>query len=676
MIKWLKTLFGKHESQKTVELNLGQEKLASDAEAIVEVLPNISTEEPLHTLYRVGPSFLTYQYSIDEDVAFEITEEEGLIGPYKYRKYVGAIQAIDDNDNFWFLEEEHEKARKLLMEDLKTLAKDHGMIGAYSNLGTLCMSRKEQLKYWEKGAKLGDKSCMVDYAIDLYCDGRTAEGFQWLKKGADLGDKLGCLLVAISYNYGTLSEIDYDKAAEYYLKTIDSDNEFFAYLNLGCMLADSGYYHTAIRYFEKMQEVAPKNIVGIKQFGSFSEHMSNLDTCRELLQYPYSERTKHLVLQAHSRRLDSIFCTGNRSIEPWVPEHVGNPKEKWKPNPEIIEIDTKDIDERENSLVPAKRAVDKFEDYMFLSIPVKIDDPEIYGTQQELVFLEKECHAELNKYIQDNLINLRSAFKKIGYILTYLPSHLRDLTDFTDKIGSYYNDYGHNAWDTAIMEQNKLRKESDYWNVLVPSKSLPEDCAGFLRFVPSEDNMVDHSNYEYILFPYRPGTDWPRAFNALLNLLRGKPIVPIFKNETSVKCLPAGSILEITPEYDFVLKDNCDSVLAEVKMPTLSKVLYLVLLDHPEGIAIKTMIDYKEELWSYYQAIAGNKAQNENIDALCNPINNSVNEKISRIKSAFTNALSEKYYDDLPSFIPTGKRGEAYSVSLDRNRVRNRGNKN
>lgn len=49
MIKCLKTLFGKHESQKTVELNLGQEKLASDSEEFVEVLPNIPTEQPLHT---------------------------------------------------------------------------------------------------------------------------------------------------------------------------------------------------------------------------------------------------------------------------------------------------------------------------------------------------------------------------------------------------------------------------------------------------------------------------------------------------------------------------------------------------------------------------------------------------------------------------------------------------
>lgn len=672
MFDWFKSLFRK---SKKCESSLEQDKLANDLRDTVEVLPNILTEQPLHTLYRVGPRFLTYQYSIDEDVIFEITEEEGLIGPYKYRKYRGAIQAIDENDNYWFLEEEHEKARKLLMEDLKTLAKDHGIIGAYSNLGSLCTGRKEQIKYWEKGAKLGDKFCMVDYAIDLYCDGRTAEGFQWLKKGADLGNKLGCLLVAISYNYGTLSEIDYDKAAEYYLKAIDGDNEFFAYLNLGCMLTDSGYYHTAIRYFEKMQEVAPKNIVGIKQYGGYEEHMSNLDTCRNLLQYPYSERAKHLVLQAHSRKLDSIFCT-KKSIESWVPEHVGNPTEKWVPDPELIDIDSKDIEERDNCVVAAKRPIDKTEDYMFLSIPVKIDDPDIYGTQQELIFLEKECHAELNKYIQENLINLRSAFKKVGYILTYLPSHLQDLTDFTDKIGSYYNDYGQNAWSNAISEQNKFKKESDYWNVLIPSKTLPEDCAGFLRFIPSEDNMRDHSNYEYILFPYRPGTDWPRAFNALLNLFRGKTIVPVFKTESAPKFLPAGCILDITPEYNFVLKDDCDSALVEIKMPTLSKVLYLVLLDHPEGITIKAMIDYKEELWSYYQVIAGNKAQIENINTLCDPTNNSVNEKISRIRSAFTQALEDKYYEDLPSFIPTGKRGEAYSVSLDRNRVRNRGNKN
>lgn len=82
------------------------------------------------------------------------------------------------------------------------------------------------------------------------------------------------------------------------------------------------------------------------------------------------------------------------------------------------------------------------------------------------------------------------------------------------------------------------------------------------------------------------------------------------------------------------------------------------------------MVEYKEELWNYYKAIAGGKAKLENIETLCDPTNNSINEKLSRIRSAFTSAMKDKYAADLQDFVPSGKRGEALSISVDRNRVK------
>lgn len=639
-----------------------------------EIIEDQQPPYPLYTIYRLGPEFLTYCYPVDTDPYKEIYKEDGLIGPDKYRSYPGALEALEENDNTWFIDDDKKEVLELLIHDLKILAEKHGMDGAYSLLASVSSYFTDRKKYLELGLAKGNVPCMVAYAITLYTQGRTSDGFSLLKKGADAGDKLACLLVAITYHYGTISPIDLNKAAEYYTKALGDEYEFYIYLNLGSMLVASGYYHTALRYFERMKEASEKDTKELQSYGYYEEYLSNINTCKELLEFPYAERVKRTVLQEHSRRLDSIFCENHKSLEPFVPEYISGSTEKWIPDPELIEVDPLDIEEQETMSQDLMiRQADKTEDFLFLSIPIKIEDPQIFGTQQELIFLEKECHAELNKYIQANLVSLRATFKSIGYLFVYLPSHLQDLIDQTDRIGSYHNDYGDSVWKNLINDFGKHKTtEYEYWRSMVPNRQLPEDCAGFLRYVPNLNNLEDHSNFEYILFPYRPGTDWSRAFREFVGLMRNKPIVPIRNKPEPKKFLPAGSILDITPEFDFFLKDNCDQILASIKMPTLSKVILLALLNHPEGIVIKCMIDYRDELWTYYQAIAGNKAKIENIETLCDPTNNSIYEKISRIKSAFTSALEEKYPEELTSFVPVGKRGEGYHISLDRGRIKDR----
>lgn len=107
----------------------------------------------------------------------------------------------------------------------------------------------------------------------------------------------------------------------------------------------------------------------------------------------------------------------------------------------------------------------------------------------------------------------------------------------------------------------------------------------------------------------------------------------------------------------------------EVKMPPLDKALYFLFLRHPEGIRFKELRDYRDELSELYSSVTGRDdiGQIENsIDSLTDPLNNSVNEKCSRIKRAFTKALSDglakEYYID-------GKGGEPKSIAIDRSLV-------
>lgn len=627
---------------------------------------------PFFTFYNVGPDMLTYQYPVDTAVYKEIIDEDGLIGPEKFAAFPGSIEAMKENDNFWFHSDEHKEARILLVKDLLSLARKHEKIGAYSLLASIS-SYDDAKKYREKGIALGCPKCMVAQAITLYSNGRTQDGFELLKRGADLGDKTGCFMVAISYQFGTISEMDINKACEYYFKALGGDEDFYIYLNLGCILVEGGYCHTAIHFFKKMYEISKRDVENLREYGRIDNMVQNLETCLELVKIPYTERAKRVKIQVHSRRLTRIFCYHQKSPEPFVPEHIAYSIKGFCPSTELFDIDLMDLKEREAlETLTIKKTVDKYEDYLFLTIPITINNPRIHGTQREILFLEKCCHAALNSYIQSNLIPLRAMFKSMGFIFIYLPSHMDDYEDFADRIGSYHNDYGKRMWkhDWSFEQMNPDFKAQEYWQTMIPSEELPDDCAGFLMYKPNLVDLEDHSNYEYILFPYRPGTDWARAFRELFEILRDKPIVSIYDKEKPIALPSSGNFLCVSSSYNFTYMDNCDSILAEIKMPTLSKVLYLALLNHPEGISIKCMIDYKDELWEYYKNIIGSKAKMENIDTLCDPTNNSINEKLSRIKSAFTTAMKEKYAEDMKSFIPMGKRGEAIRVSVDRDRVK------
>lgn len=627
-----------------------------------------SPKHPLYTLYRVGPSVLTYLYSLDTDILEEIYSPNGLIGPSGYSEE--SLMNMRDYESFWFTDEEHAQEREKLEKDLLRLAKKYNKIGAYSILGSIQDNVKMQKKYWEYGAEMGNKESMMAYAVLLYRHGELEKGFQWLKKSADSGDDIACFYTGVSYNYGTLSEIDLAKAAHYYLMAIKNEESYYhAYINLAVLLADSGYYHTALKYLKKAKTVFDENKSVWTYFGGVENYMSNEQSLEELLELPYPQRKRRVVLQQHARSLDNIFAIPQRTIAPQVSDRNADDIPEWKPKAGEIDIDARDIAER-NAIIPIHEVVpaDKVEDFIFVSIPVRITSPEVAGTRRELVFLEKKCHAELNNFIQKHFYQLKAAFKSIGYVFVYLPSHEYSFADFDDLIGSYVADYGNQGFHMGANRES--RTEFDYWGTMMPSRQLPDDCAGFLRYIPDEEDSENHEQFEYMLFPYRPGTDWQRAFMTFIDFLRRKPL-PESKDESvaALKILPKGSMLVVSEDSKVQIIDSVGENLVSIEMPALSKVMLLLLLAHPEGITLKSLIDYKEELFGYYQKIAKGKANMKNIETLVDPTNNSANEKISRIRSAFTSALSEKYKDDLELFLPMGKRGEAYMINLDRSRV-------
>ena len=101
------------------------------------------------------------------------------------------------------------------------------------------------------------------------------------------------------------------------------------------------------------------------------------------------------------------------------------------------------------------------------------------------------------------------------------------------------------------------------------------------------------------------------------------------------------SRLVVTKDYRIILADYDNR---EVELTPVHKAVYLLFLAHPEGIEFKKLRDYRDELARYYMATArlmDKEVIMESVDMLVDPLNNSINEKCSRIKKVFMDMMDE-----------------------------------
>ena len=117
-----------------------------------------------------------------------------------------------------------------------------------------------------------------------------------------------------------------------------------------------------------------------------------------------------------------------------------------------------------------------------------------------------------------------------------------------------------------------------------------------------------------------------------------------------VKMLYAQNFRQESPLSRLLIDDQKRIFLAdfgniEIRLRPLEKALYLLFLQHPEGILLSCLSDHRQQLCDIYMAISnmGERAQMQNrINDMANVLNNSANEKISRIKRVFEEAIGEE----------------------------------
>lgn len=106
----------------------------------------------------------------------------------------------------------------------------------------------------------------------------------------------------------------------------------------------------------------------------------------------------------------------------------------------------------------------------------------------------------------------------------------------------------------------------------------------------------------------------------------------------------------------------------EVKMPTLSKALYILILLEEKGIPLTYLNDYKPRLFRIYRQIStygDDFLLNQAIDNLTDFVGSTMNATLSRIKKAFTSILG----DDATPYLIIGEKGGRRTIHLERSLV-------
>ena len=105
----------------------------------------------------------------------------------------------------------------------------------------------------------------------------------------------------------------------------------------------------------------------------------------------------------------------------------------------------------------------------------------------------------------------------------------------------------------------------------------------------------------------------------------------------------------------------------ELKIRPMAKAVLLLFLKHPEGIQLKCIADYREELAGYYRRVS--RSQNrevieQSIERIMDCFSNHLNVNIARINAAMGTVV-----ENVIPYRIEGVAGEAKNILLDRSLV-------
>lgn len=107
----------------------------------------------------------------------------------------------------------------------------------------------------------------------------------------------------------------------------------------------------------------------------------------------------------------------------------------------------------------------------------------------------------------------------------------------------------------------------------------------------------------------------------------------------------------------------------QVRLNPKERALYLLYLNHPEGISLPELFDHREELLTIYRRLSSRESEENirgTIASLVNPLENDISINLSRIRKKFKDAVGE---DLLSYYEISGVHGAEKYIKLDRELV-------
>lgn len=101
----------------------------------------------------------------------------------------------------------------------------------------------------------------------------------------------------------------------------------------------------------------------------------------------------------------------------------------------------------------------------------------------------------------------------------------------------------------------------------------------------------------------------------------------------------------------------------KVKMPAAARAVYLLFLRNPTGFRLAEISDYRDELWELYKSVshgANVKRMETTLANLTNPLGNSLNEHLSRIRNSFIKTIGEA---QAKPYLINGTPGDIYRIN-------------
>ena len=208
-----------------------------------------------------------------------------------------------------------------------------------------------------------------------------------------------------------------------------------------------------------------------------------------------------------------------------------------------------------------------------------------------------------------------------------------------------------------LLEQNTRKKRR--WSSALPSSSEPLSRADVELEEEQELLTIEKQKEDALKAIQAQILDYVRIYQddpmELINtLLKGK--IVIGQNNGLSPLVVNNDLKIVLPNYNEV----------EVKMPAMCRAIYILFLKHPEGIALRNIGDHRAELENIYSIVMPGRSEErarEAIDNLVNPMSNTLNEYISKIKRCFKTCIIDDELAD--KYCITGKKTEPYKIALD-----------